>query len=376
MKPIKLKTHIFLFIYLVLLCFALLKPFDFHFTNNNYSNNVNWLQTKYGIHFNHRGQIISEDSTPELYQMLTKGDGLTIEVWISTYNIFQDGPARIFSYSMDPYYRNFTLGQSKDSLVMRLRTELTDPNGVKPHIKIAGIFEPQKIYHIIITYNFYNECVFINGKKRICDSSVKGNFSNWDPSFKLVIGNEVTGDRPWLGEIYYAAIYNEALSSKEILLRYQSRIVNRVSSNINQINNGKIPLVCYLFNEKEGNKVIDSGLNPPKINLHIPEKLISKRPLFDTQLRNLQYNFITKDNVLNVLGFIPLGLLLHRIIKFRFKIGFQAVIVVLILGGSISLGCEVLQHFLLSRNSSIIDVCTNVFGLSFGIAIEKITPDF
>jgi VanZ family protein len=39
----------------------------------------------------------------------------------------------------------------------------------------------------------------------------KSDFSNWDPSFQFAIGNEITGDRPWHGELEALAIYAAAL---------------------------------------------------------------------------------------------------------------------------------------------------------------------
>jgi hypothetical protein len=367
----KFKIHIILSLYLILIFFALLRPFNFDLNCNN----AKWLKTKNGIQFNQKGQVISTESTSGLYQMLTEGNGLTLEVWISTYDIIQDGPARILSYSIDTHLRNFTLAQSKDKLVMRLRTEITDQNGIVPHIEVENIFGVNNFYHIIITYNFSNECVFINGKKRVCDYTVSGKFSNWDPSFKLVVGNEATGDRPWLGEIYYVAIYNEALNSREIKWNYEAGLQNTRCSNENRLTNGTRPVVCYLFNEKGGNQIADAGISPYKFNLHIPGRLPVNRPfLYLPSLRDLHSHFFTIDSLLNILGFIPFGFLLHRLVKLRLKNGLQTVAIVLIIGLFISLGCEVLQHFLPSRCSSIIDVFTNMFGLSLGLTINKIVP--
>jgi hypothetical protein len=41
-------------------------------------------------------------------------------------------------------------------------------------------------------------------------------FSNWDPSFDLAIGNELTGDRPWMGTISEMAIYSFAMTPSSI----------------------------------------------------------------------------------------------------------------------------------------------------------------
>jgi hypothetical protein len=41
-------------------------------------------------------------------------------------------------------------------------------------------------------------------------------FSNWSPSFRLAIGNELTGDRPWTGTISRIAIYPFAMTRSSI----------------------------------------------------------------------------------------------------------------------------------------------------------------
>ena len=43
-----------------------------------------------------------------------------------------------------------------------------------------------------------------------------GDVSNWDEGFRLALGNELTGDRPWLGELHRVAVYAKALDSEEI----------------------------------------------------------------------------------------------------------------------------------------------------------------
>src|SRR5690606_29974744 len=38
----------------------------------------------------------------------------------------------------------------------------------------------------------------------------------WDPSFHLLVGNEIIPPRPWLGEMRFVRIYGRALSTTEI----------------------------------------------------------------------------------------------------------------------------------------------------------------
>ena len=51
--------------------------------------------------------------------------------------------------------------------------------------------------------------------------SANANLSNWENDFYLVLGNEVTGDRPWKGIISRCYIYDRAIPSSQIELVFQ-----------------------------------------------------------------------------------------------------------------------------------------------------------
>jgi hypothetical protein len=254
---------------------------------------------------------------------------------------------------------------------MRLRTVSTDPNGEKPHLEVADVFEANKVYHIVVTYNFKWECIYVNGRKTICDYRIQGDFSAWDASCKLVIGNEATGGRAWLGEIFFAAIYDRPLSSVEVKNRYKSGLDSHADAYMKTYRNGQPPLKEYLFSEQRGVDIFDTGKSPFQTNLHIPQKIhysakarLSKESLTENRVDR-------KDILLNIFGFIPLGCLLHRYLKTKYNLGFKHYFLILMVGLSVSIGCELLQLFLPSRHPSIIDVATNLTGLSGGIIISK-----
>ena len=49
------------------------------------------------------------------------------------------------------------------------------------------------------------------------------NFSNWDPHFPLLLGNERTGDRPWKGNVSEVYISNRAISEAEVALIFSGQ---------------------------------------------------------------------------------------------------------------------------------------------------------
>ena len=46
----------------------------------------------------------------------------------------------------------------------------------------------------------------------VASKKVAGKLSGWDRNFRLSLANELTGDRPWLGELDLVAIYDRALT--------------------------------------------------------------------------------------------------------------------------------------------------------------------
>jgi hypothetical protein len=57
--------------------------------------------------------------------------------------------------------------------------------------------------------------IYVNGVER-GSGTVGGDFSNWNESYRLALTNELTEDRPWLGEFHLVAIFNRALSQDEV----------------------------------------------------------------------------------------------------------------------------------------------------------------
>lgn len=89
-------------------------------------------------------------------------------------------------------------------------------------------------------------------------------FRNWDPNFTFQIGSEANLDRPWVGKIYLLAIYDHALSEKEVYTNFKA---GNYSSDGNRVKDGLTAL--YDFREGNGKTIHDiSGFGLP-VNLII-----------------------------------------------------------------------------------------------------------
>lgn len=149
---------------------------------------------------------------------------VTLEAWITPANVTQDGPARILTMSADPFRRNFMLGQglwgsqAANRFDARLRTTATNGNGFPSLSTSAGSAQTAQT-HLVYTRSAGGAAVlYLNGQPQ--QTALRGgSLANWE-AYPLILGNELSGDRPWLGAYHLAAVYCRALSGEEVARNY------------------------------------------------------------------------------------------------------------------------------------------------------------
>lgn len=130
---------------------------------------------------------------------------------------------RIITFSQDENLRNFTLGQYKDELVFRLRTDTaTGPNlnGLGQTHGSLGIhffkgLTADKNYNVVVS--FYDQTLhfWVNGKKQKLEVDYGKSISGWAGSpFEILLGNELSPPdetRKWPGEVHSFSIRNRGV---------------------------------------------------------------------------------------------------------------------------------------------------------------------
>lgn len=89
---------------------------------------------------------------------------------------------------------------------------------------------------------------------------------SWNPDYPLVIGNEATLTRPWLGKIFLIALYDRALEHEEV--EQQFRAAHPCDTNRRLYGD---PLALYRFQEGNGPRVLDLGETENPLDLEIME---------------------------------------------------------------------------------------------------------
>ncbi len=196
------------------------------------------LMSSYGIDLTGGRAIATRDSSRKLFDRIAdQGTGTqaySIELWIANANTTQDGPARIITYSRNTGSRNFMLGQNLYQYNIRNRsfTNESNNNG-NPAMETYDVDQDAQstLQHVVVTYDqLAGRRIFVDGVYTLDEDPISaGRLWNWDPNHQLVLGNEVTSTRPWLGQIRFAAIFERPLSPESVLQNYEAGIGKRLT---------------------------------------------------------------------------------------------------------------------------------------------------
>jgi hypothetical protein len=182
---------------------------------------VRWF-TESGLLLAESTPVLSDGSARKIYEACRTTNEITVEVWVAPAMAQQQGPARIVSLSADDDRRNFTLGHGRDgdtsastTYVVRMRTTKTDANG-RPATETPAGIAGSVLTQIVSTYSAAGSVrIYTDGVCR-AEQEVGGDFSTWDSDYRLLLGDELTGGRAWLGTFHRLAIFDRALTEAEV----------------------------------------------------------------------------------------------------------------------------------------------------------------
>ncbi len=167
------------------------------------------------------GSFISDDQeiSQTMVEVAKTTNQFSVEIQFISNDLNASGPARIASFSKNHSFRNWTIGQEKDQLILRVRTQTNGLNGSNLEISLGKI-EENKPYHLIVSYSPNYTLWSLNGEISMTQN-LTGEIDNWEP-YNLIFGDEHSGERTWYGEIQGVQTYAYALSAKEMKKRFKS----------------------------------------------------------------------------------------------------------------------------------------------------------
>jgi hypothetical protein len=168
-------------------------------------------------------------SSSKLYNLIQATGEFSIEAWVAPALVAANNSYMV-SYSGGDTTRNFTLGQTNQDYDFMLRGSNSDLNGM-PQLQTpdAAMLLQAALQHVVLTYDPVNgRQIYVNGvNTKVPDPQKGGTISNWDSTFALVLGNEVSGDDSWQGLIKFVAIHSRALTAAQVLQNFNAGVGQR-----------------------------------------------------------------------------------------------------------------------------------------------------
>jgi len=168
-------------------------------------------------------------ASQKIYNFIQATGEFSVEAWVAPALVAAD-KSYMVSYSGGDTTRNFTLGQTNQDYDFMLRNTNTALTGL-PQLQTpnAAMALQASLQHVVLTYDAVNgRQIYVNGTLvPVPDPQKGGTISNWDSTFALVLGNEVSGDRSWQGLIKFVAIHSRAMTAAQVMQNFNAGVGER-----------------------------------------------------------------------------------------------------------------------------------------------------
>jgi VanZ family protein len=263
------------------------------------------------------------------------------------------GQGCILDYAVSDRSVNMRIEQWRSDLLVsishtggRRRAYLSFPKAMKPGVPVTAV----------VFFDGHTMSGWEPGGPARHGALPPGTRLAWDSTAALSLGSTVNGKFDWCGSIRMLTIFDRILTLDDL-------IGGPPGPGTPQ------PLLSYEFPAGVRTPIHDAG-RPPAADLVIPERALApRRELLESVADYWQGPNEATDVFLNILVFVPLGYLTTLFLRMMirrpraaFMLAFAAVFLC-------SLSIEVAQHFLPTRNSSMMDVLSNTIGGIAGIVL-------
>jgi len=228
---------------------------------------------------------------------------ISVSVRARSFSPDQTGPARILTISRGAYTRDLTIAQNGPDLELRLRRSRQSPNGLPPFV-VKDVFRDGNARTIVVSIAKGDLRLGIDGAIAVEQPLPERPLSSWGRKFDLILGNESSWDRPWLGELTRAVVAT------------------------------------------------------PSVALDLLRPSAVHKPFLSNPITIVGHTVI--DIVLNFSAFVLIGMFSSSCLRRR------SPMLVGLLWAPISLSAECLQVFVMGRNPSLSDFLLNVSGAAIG----------
>jgi VanZ family protein len=329
-------------------------------------NAVSWPRDENGLRFTGHGSAVS--ASVFRTNRPPNDRGCSLEILLRPGRITGGGSILAFDSSPDPQVP-FSVRQYGTGLAVQ--PYLVDEHGkvTQQWFKVDHVFDASKHVFLTITSSKDGIALYVNGV--LAGRSLDSEILSRELTGRLVLANS-TVDDSWRGEIIGLAIYNRELTPAQVSRHFQSWTPDQ-----GPLPTGEQSLIAlYLFNERGGN-IVHNRVDPAT-DLTLPAKYFVLHPALLRSTWN-QYSHTRdvwkgwnfwEDLIVNIGGFVPVGLVFSVYFSSVRYIGRPALVVIL-LGLFLSFSIEALQRLLPNRDSGMTDLLTNTTGTALGVLLYR-----
>ena len=340
-------------------------PFNFWSKNQ-----VEWLKDRDGVRFYSRGIIYSEKEVPILPSLHSSNiptKSFTIEIWVQPdKETFSYLPQLLTIWNRETHEYLF-IGQWQSTLIFQSRILDSKKKWIYKKIGIGNVLQKDQTRFIAITSNERGTNIYIDGRLeessrnylflQLTDKTMSSNF--------LVLGNSSTGQQHWLGSLLGLAIYDQPLTREQISEHFQKWQERGKSSLLAE----RSLFALYLFDEGSGEHIHDL-LNHH--HLIMPSRFeVLQKTILVPPWKDFRFNrSYLMDIITNILCFIPFGFFFSAYLWMKKPRSiFRLLLTSIIIAGCMSLSIELIQVYLPTRSSQLMDVITNILGAAIGVTL-------
>jgi VanZ family protein len=319
-------------------------------------NRVNWLENQNGIRIDRYGTVVSSG---HFEPASSDGPSCSLEVWLEPRRTWDKGTFIAFYNPLSS--RQFLLQQYYTKLILQRDGEYEyGPT----HLYVDEVFRRKQAL-ITVTSDGQDTAVYTNGN--LVTRSSQFGVSLRDLTGKLIVANSPMQGNSWSGQLLGLAIYKSQLTSDQVAQHYQEWMRKGKP----MVAESNPALALYLFDERTGRTIHDQVRSG--VDLYIPERyLVVHQALLEPPWVEFHRKGPHLDDILiNIGGFVPLGFFVCTYFTSVRQVK-HALLATIAFGAIVSLTIEVLQAYLPTRDSGLMDVVTNTLGTGVGVALYRV----
>jgi hypothetical protein len=329
-------------------------------------NKASWISEQPGIRFNRHGIAFTKSFNSSILVNTNATNRFSIAIALNPANYQSDRFNFILVLHNGKDSEQLVIGQWRSHFIVMNGDDYAHNRKTKRITVDVGTLSPQTRL-VSVTSSTEGTRIYLNGVAVRNHQNLMLKIPSGENT-RLLLGNSVYAENAWQGDICGLALYNYPLSSQKAAHHYAQWSQNK---NFLFAKNDK-PRLLYLFDEKKGKRASEHSGSELQLEIpsrmRIPEKRIL---VFAMQESYLKSGMLT-DIFINLVGFMPFGFILLAVfMRLGGAYEKQATILAVAFCFSVSLGVEILQAWIPSRSSHVLDLVMNILGAWMGTLVYR-----